>query len=363
MQCCVRKGMENSIKSVRNNATKSVTGIFYQLYVALENCFQLTKGQKLWIEKYGDVTVSNYSQTEVKYVSANLSDNCLEFWKTLCNWMREEFEPASYRSLILFTTQRITENSKLKSWNDLNIQEKAKILEDISFNYSKSNKEISECQQYVLDNARQTKLSNVLGKFYIAAETLQYEDYGQRLKESYLKHVPTLMQQIVIDAFLGFIISPSIIINNGWEITYDQFTNKCQELNQLYGSGARIFPDKYLDYQLSDEEISSHKTHLFVKKIEDIEYYEIRNQAIKNYMLATLTINKEFANYNITEQRTKKYSHEVVEKFKIKHRSAVRKCQNLINDSKNFYDEIESDDSPPMNGFENVLREFKNGVL
>ena len=63
-----------------HDATKTITPIFYQCYIALEKCFDLMENESVYIETYGDVTVvseNESSQTEVKnYASKYRRKQC-----------------------------------------------------------------------------------------------------------------------------------------------------------------------------------------------------------------------------------------------------------------------------------------------
>lgn len=93
-----------SDKKIANDATASVCGTIYQICVALERAFMLEEGQKLWIEKFGDVTVSGQQQMEIKLYSDSLSDSHHNFWGTLKNWLLPSFNHHEYIFLTLFTT-------------------------------------------------------------------------------------------------------------------------------------------------------------------------------------------------------------------------------------------------------------------
>ena len=104
-------------RQVVNDASDKVKGFLYQFYIALNYCFELKQGEKLYIEKYGDVTIDSISQIEVKNYSKPLTDCDDNFWNTLCNWLNDSFDSNNYKQLILLTTQQIGANSQLNNWN------------------------------------------------------------------------------------------------------------------------------------------------------------------------------------------------------------------------------------------------------
>ena len=44
------------------NASASAQGIIHQFYIGLNKCFSLVSGERVYIERYGDISVSNRSQ-------------------------------------------------------------------------------------------------------------------------------------------------------------------------------------------------------------------------------------------------------------------------------------------------------------
>ena len=91
--------MHNNLKQ---DSTKTFKPIIYQFYIALEKCFDLRKDEKLFIETYGDVTVSNDIQIEVKDYDSELTDLDHNIWNTLKNWIDVNFDISYYKKLILF---------------------------------------------------------------------------------------------------------------------------------------------------------------------------------------------------------------------------------------------------------------------
>src|SRR5690606_12630071 len=150
--------------------------------VALDKCFELKPGQRVIIEKYGDVTVTGESQIEVKEYNDQLTDRHENFWKTLNNWMHPSFNDADYTSLILLTTQSYGSKTRLSMWNEGDTSRRLDILDTI---YSESvlresqriakggaPKAISDSfkfQRLVMDTSRREKLDRICSKVIIAS--------------------------------------------------------------------------------------------------------------------------------------------------------------------------------------------------
>lgn len=107
------------MSKIKNNAIASVQGITYQNLVALEKCFELLEDQTLYIEIYGDVTVEEEFQTEVKHEQGYLSNLSHSFWKTLSNWLDDDDSRFSlYKELVLLTTQKLSTDTLFKNFNE-----------------------------------------------------------------------------------------------------------------------------------------------------------------------------------------------------------------------------------------------------
>ena len=120
-----------------NDSTKTFKPIIYQFLIALEKCFEMQDEESIWIEKYGDVTSSSGIQIEVKDYQNNLTDLDHNVWKTLKNWLDDNFKATKYKNLILLTTQAISKSSKFIDWNTKNKDEKYRILNSIAEEFNK----------------------------------------------------------------------------------------------------------------------------------------------------------------------------------------------------------------------------------
>lgn len=96
------------MKKLSFDSTSSIKGVLFQFLIALERCFEMQKGQVVYIETYGDVSVlgnlSDSKQIESKLYKKALTDSDKNVWKSIYNWMREDFPVETFSSLILLTT-------------------------------------------------------------------------------------------------------------------------------------------------------------------------------------------------------------------------------------------------------------------
>ena len=155
--------MHNNLKQ---DSTKTFKPIIYQFYIDLEKCFDLRKNEKLFIETYGDVTVSNDIQIEVKDYDSELTDLDHNIWNTLKNWIDVNFDISYYKKLILLTTQNLSINTQLINWNSKNKDEKYNILKDIAETYSKRKKKSEKTEKLIKIVLDDTNINGVTYHFF-----------------------------------------------------------------------------------------------------------------------------------------------------------------------------------------------------
>jgi len=350
---------------LKHDATASIAGTIYQFYVALESCFQLTTGQKLYIEKYGDISISNIKQIEVKNYSDVLTDLHENLWKTLENWLQNSFKPLEYKKLILLTTQNYSKESTLKEWNSKKTSDKLQLLKDIAFNYEKLEKKDQKREgqvRNVLSDKNNAKLNSILDRFVILDSSLIGEDFYNKIKDTQAGHIPTGNRNDYINSLLGFIIAPESISSNNWEISFEAFSQRIQSLTEQYCTQTKIFPQ--IQKTISDEELQERQTHLFVKKIDDINYPEVKTDAISDYIKTNYLILNELKEYSVPKEVYEGYEQDLLKAYKPKYRKAKRDVSNddeVEKKSKDFYDEITGEPSPFFSNFNNTPLYFRNG--
>lgn len=359
-------------------ATESTKAIVYQLCVAVEKCYEMQADEKVYVEKLGDVTIENREQAEVKDYTEPLTDGHENFWKTLKNWVSDEFDSSPYSTLVLYTTQKFGEKATISSFNDLDTSSRLDLIRAIhaasedrmAVRLAKDAKAtpsaVLKYQRYVFDSSREGKLHEVIEKMVIEARVPKLPQLYAKIKQVWMKGVLEGKKSDFLNTLIGFIAKPDAVDGEEWEITYKDFCSKVAELHGIYGSETRRFPRACFDSPraLNETEISKCQDYDFVKKIKDIQYHEMVQPAIQEYLQTVDTIHNEFKTYSVSKQRTNIYSNEVVKRFNAEYRRASRNCSDVIANSQDFYDARTGEESLQFDGFENrPLSGFRNGVL
>lgn len=350
---------------IRNDASSSIDGIVYQFYIALKYAFELPENRKLLIEKFGDVTLENKSQIEVKKYQDNLTDTHENLWNTLLNWLDVKFDIELFETLILLTTQSIGERSALKEWNLKNVDQKLKILEGIYDKYTQKKKKDLlkfELIKNILKAENRTKLKDILEKFIIVSSNPDDVELYNQLCMKYARNIPKKNQDTYIKALLGYLILPKGDNKDKWEITCDDFNSECQKLAQLLIDQESLFPRTECNKQIEYDE---YKEHLFVKKIEEIEYHKEIKDAIKEYAeIHSLVIN-ELLTRQVSRKKYDDYEEDVKKNYKRLYRRASRSIcdNNCIKESKNFYDDIMTSEAQQYMSYSDTPKTFRNGIL
>lgn len=355
-------------EKLRHDASASISGTIYQFYIAIEECFKLHENEKVIIEIYGDVTVSGQYQIEVKQYTDDLTDLHPNIWKTIDNWLEDDFDISFYKKLILMTTQNFSSLSSFKDWNSKNKYEKKQILDAIYEKFFKKEKQGESTKRIltsVQDTKKEIKLLDILGKFVILDSSSDDSTFYEELKSVYGKVVLPQKREDYINSLLGYILSPTVRIGNSWEITEKEFTCKVNSLVNIFRSGTIIFPSKYSEIRITEDEEQEQLDQLFIKKIDDIEYNEVKSEAISDYIQTNQTILNELKNHSINKEYYDNYEEEIKRTYDSKHRVFSRKSNSntCIDDSKDFYESIIGVDAPTFFNFSNTPKYFRNGFV
>ncbi|MGC1182315.1 hypothetical protein [Legionella sp.] len=363
----------NTDKKIPNDNTASVKGTVYQFYVALERAFMLEEDQKIWIEKFGDVTVSGQEQIETKLYNDSLTDNHLNFWKTLKNWFEPEFDYHAYTSLILFTTQSIGSSSKFLNWNDATVDERLKKLQTIlqiseerfknkiGIQKGKIPSQVLKEQRFVLHYSRSERLKAIISKLTIESDSPDIGAIRKKILDRHAKTICPAKREDFLNDLMGYIISSSNA-SNGWEVTFDGFSKQLTQISARYHRLTVIFPCKLKNP--TSEQIELQKEKRFVHKIQEIEHHDVISEAILHYILASITVMEELKNYAFDPNCYHTYANNHKKNQQSEHRIAKRQFfQDRVIASQNFYDKLTGEFPQPFSVFEQTPIEFRNGVL
>ncbi len=277
------------------DATKLYEALKYQIHVAIEYCHTLDKDDVLWIEVFGDVTIEGRDQIEVKDYSDSLTDSHENFWNTLNNWLKPDFNHQQYTNLILLTTQAYGERTAIKDWPQWNADQRLAALEAIlkdaeaRFEKAKSDKKttvqdseeggtegktsgpskVLTLQRKVMATAMRESLIDALPKVKIITEQPDLVGLIARYKRAYLKSIHEHRMDDFLNDLFGFMTS-AIKVTEGWQFTTSEFNSKFSELTARYMIGSVKFP------RVNTEEIEREAAKLdvheriYAQKLEEI---------------------------------------------------------------------------------------------
>ena len=349
-------------KQLRNNASSSTQGIVFQFLVALEYCFKMKKGDIIYVERFGDITsISDENpnvQIEVKKRKDNISNYSERMWNTIYNWMQPDFDSNKYQNLLLITTQSISPLSQWHKWASGNLEDRLKILNQLLDNNvrKKLSDELNEKIDYIqskLTGEERIQLAKKLEIIFIEPNLDAWIERNQ----PYLNFVPEIQQQNLVFELYGYITLGSQE-SNGWEISYEDFTQEKQVITESLVKNTRIFPS--INIPIIDQ--SMYEDKLFVKKILEIEYDEVVPQAILDYVYS-LSYIAELGKTRHKMLEIKKYEQEIKRSHEVMYRKAKRNCsEDVIKSSQDFYDEYEISPIQSFSNYNNTPREFRGGI-
>lgn len=366
------------------DATLLFKALQYQMLVAVEYCYDLAADECMWLEVMGDVTVPGKVQTEVKLYSDSLTDSHANFWNTVKNWLHEEFDRTSFKSLVLLTAQEFGAQTLLKGWNAATVAQRLSIMEKIAgpapttaderaaveFDVGVGTPKLSKSQslqQHVMAPERRGALMEVLERMHI---TTGADSLEQRLKTYETRHLkpirPSKYQQFTYE-LLGFLYSPELVIG-GWKITHQAFTDKLAELTHRYMKHPKTFPAVDMATLKKSVDIEDIRPMLFAQKIAEIGGEQHLKRAALHRVVAQNTISELYTDGVLFKHMLDTYlgNHLTQHQFGREHAmlgcSGVT-CQTQLNtQSMMFFLDRNGLPAEPFCGLEHTMIEFRNGI-
>lgn len=232
--------MSNELKIYSNQATPKYLGYVYQVLIAIEQCLISKPNQKIYIECYGDLYSQN-TGTEIKHHinKHNLTDNSIDFWKTLKNWITEDI--SEMNTLILHTTSDIKSDSLFFNWNDISKNDKYKKLEN-----HEPVESINDFYNKIMDKTNKKKLLNILEMMMIKSSQPQIKDKWEELKGNrYLSFIPDNNKDDAFDSIYGYINRVALTEHRKWTIDINDFDRNKALLLRSFATEKTPFP--YVD--------------------------------------------------------------------------------------------------------------------
>ena len=350
------------------DSTSSIKGVLFQFLIALEQCFKMQREQSVYIETYGDVSVlgdlNNSEQIESKFYKKALTDLDKNIWKSIYNWMNEDFPIDKFSSLVLFTTQKVSITSAWLNWNGKKPSERISVLRNIkkSFDLRKrKDKDLAIYMNIIFDTKNAIRLSQIIKMLYIDSISMDGNQYHKYLQEKYGKNIPDIQKGKYINHMFAYILNPNIV-NNNWRITYDDFTRETEEITKTLVENTAVFPTKL---KLADIKKNDYDGYAFVEKIRSIKYDEVIPEAIDDYVHTANMIQQELEKSEIKKNSLLQYEDNLMGKYTAKYRIASRNYNNgeRIAKSQDFYDDMTGSSDITFHTYNNVDLYFHNGML
>lgn len=369
------------------DARKLFEAIKYQIHVAIDYCHTLEDEESLWIEVFGDVAVGQWAQVEVKLWSDDLTDGHTNFWNTLNNWLKPEFNHHRFKNLVLLTNQDFGTRSTLCNWNEISPEKRLGLLLEIQARLSKPSKAAtrqklrgdapaearkkrskSAAQRaLILSDERRETLLSAIPKIRIVTQHENLLDLLSKYKRAMLRSInPTRKDEFLNDLF-GFMMDAERI-DNGWEIKGREFTAKFQELTKRHMVGAVAFPsiDKArVSRQAAETNVSQ---RLFARKLNEIGAGNRLVRATSELLQAQEYLAEMINDCAITLEDSKRYQAKHHDTHYYKRARVMRNFDSeiaktvLMGASHDFYLDRCGDDVEPFCAYQDTPLEFRNGI-
>lgn len=338
------------VSTLRSDASPQIAGFLYQFVVALDYCFQLSPGQSLYIEKYGDVAIKSDgsfdeeatdTSVEVKMYADNIDVKHHNLLNTLYNWLEDDFHFESYQTLVIYTTQPFSKKSALIGWERKTPAQRLKCIWDAYSKYLRDNKSkiedkdpskhtsikensrqmsrvlgsVTGAEGKVDDKASKAKLQDLLSKVCIIDSCQNLANAYKGLMK-YAKMATALLREAFINSLLGFIINPKNM-KDGWKIEEGAFTKQVQTLAKEMAPQSIAFPDAP-DVTVAEGEYDDAP---FVLKLKQIDYSRISDAAM-DFAKTTGLLAKEFDRPS-AEKNLADYQNELLQIYRLRYENAV----------------------------------------
>lgn len=361
------------MNSTKSSVLPTLRGFHYQVLLGIEKCFELNEGQSIWFESDGDISIrgnelENNEQIESKHYDQMdvLTDGHANFWNTLNNWLKDDFNHTQYAFLILHTTQPTSKISQLYGWNSKTPDEKLGIISSIydkRTDAEKTNKDakgVLKFQQAIFDSNNKI-IKDILGKMLINDSADNIDNLKLKLINKPLG-IPDDNINQYFEGIVGWVYEK--MGEDSWFINQHDFKDKLEELTSKYSRGKFSFPP-FTGELATDIDLLKHNEYLFVQKIKDIEHYDEIPEAVGNYAEFTNILLEESVRSPKYREITKTYKSNLIRRFKRKHQnySLLYPNHSRIDCAKILYNEFIDEPAEQVQECEMTPKPYKNGLI
>lgn len=352
----------------KNDDTKTKLGDIFHYLIVLEHCLDLKPGEIIHVERFGDIAISSESNSanmEIKHHQDehNLSSRNSDFWKSLKNWVINHQNMDKFKRLILVSTSMTSEDSIFHQWNELNEEQRFKIIKDEGDEQKKKEESFRKFYNEIF-SVENTVILKTLAKL-----ELQLNEKDITKRKDKIKQHPSfsLIKSGDEDSFiyelLGSILMRPVENNGKWEISHDEYKTHATSIRDKQASGSRPLPGTYSNEAPSN--VSSYMDKDFVKEILDIECEDEVEEAIVNYWRMNQTYIDHFNDDPIYLNDVIEYKSDLNKRLQRMRKSLRRRCKldNYTAVSQDFFDEVMLLEAMPF-GTINPNRDFfQQGIV
>ena len=267
-------------KPQSNQATSNILGFIYQVLVSIEKCFDAEVNHTIYIECFGDIASDKVS-TEIKhhFNDGNLTDNSVDFWKTLKNIVVED--TSSFETLYLHTTQHIPEAGIFYGWNSKTPTAKYNALK----NHVPSDS-VKGFYDVIFENKRKDLLP-ILAKFQLFGSQLKIKDFSENLlNHKLLCLTPSEERRDILWWLHGYMFNRAIKNRYLWHVDINEFrADLSSYVSQFHKNGIQFPYVANVDLDNSDR-----VDFLFLQELESIGVKRMeRTDAVSDYLRMKLS--------------------------------------------------------------------------
>lgn len=264
-----------------NDATLQKAGDIYQYFIALLDCFSLSKGEAMLIETKGDVSIvssdgKNRFQKEIKhhFGKRNLADRSADFWNTLDNWCKERNDMSSFAKLVFYTTSTITSQSIFHDWNKRTPQERYDLLQKCGLETKEHEKSFREHYNSIFALSK-ADVEAVLAKIEIWPNQRVISELDELFAKE-TRQIPQENKRKYIESLLGQVLGKVVDPPHKWEVKQEEFDQMVIDNTARFAKASHVYLETLNSgTPPTTDDLQALTGKVFVKEIERIEYKEV----------------------------------------------------------------------------------------